>query len=411
MVRFSNNQITISKGLTEASAYIFVADQTRKAGTNVADLSKKTILASARSVVAAAKRAPPGDVHAPLPKGPFQYDASLLDQKRVEAGAKDMMGWVRSAIDAALKEGSERVAGSLIVRNARVVLHTSGDVAASARKSTVELSIRAFGPGLASGHSTSVAASERDFRPEEAGREAGSLAKEAADAAEGEPGEYQAVLGPLVFADVAGQVGRLASAFYVDMGLSFLGGKVNQKIAADKFSITDDATMQGTYGCFPFDAEGMPTRRTAIVSQGVLKSYLHNSSTAKKFGTESTANAGLISPQPFNLVIDGGDKTLDELIASVDKGIYVTNNWYLRYQNYSTGDFSTIPRDAMFMIRNGKIEGSIKELRISDNILGIVQRVSALTRERRWVKWWEVEVPTYTPSALVDGLRFTKSSM
>lgn len=411
MVRFSNNQITISKGLKEASAYIFVADQTRKAGTNVADLSKKTILASARNVVAAAKRAPPGDVHAPLPKGPFQYDASLLDQKRVEAGPKDMMGWVRSAIDAALREGAERVAGSLIVRNGRVVLHTSGDVAASARKSTVELSIRAFSQSLASGHSTSVAASERDFHPEEAGREAGSLAKKAAGAAEGEPGEYQAVLGPLVFADIAGQVGRLASAFYVDMGLSFLGGKVDQKIGAEKFSITDDATMQGTYGCFPFDAEGLPTRRTAIVSQGVLRSYLHNSSTAKKFGTESTANAGLVSPQPFNLVIDGGDKTLDELIASVDKGVYVTNNWYLRYQNYSTGDFSTIPRDAMFMIRNGGIERSIKELRISDNILGIMQRVSALTRERRWVKWWEVEVPTYTPAALVDGLRFTKSSM
>jgi predicted Zn-dependent protease len=71
MIRFSNNEITVSSALKEASTHIFVADRERKAGVGVADLSKKTLLASAKRVVASAKRAPLGDVYAPLPKRPL----------------------------------------------------------------------------------------------------------------------------------------------------------------------------------------------------------------------------------------------------------------------------------------------------------------------------------------------------
>ena len=89
----------------------------------------------------------------------------------------------------------------------------------------------------------------------------------------------------------------------------------------------------------------------------------------------------------------------------------VTNDWYLRYQNYGTGDFSTIPRDAMFRIKNGQIAGPVKDLRISENILGIVKNIEAMTRERKWVKWWEVDTPTLAPTALVSKVKFTRSQM
>ncbi len=411
MIRFSNNEITVSNALREASAFIYVADREKKAGVGVADLSKKSLLSSAKRAVLSARRAPPGDVYAPLPKGPFRYDETAMDHPRIELTPKDSVRLVQAAIEAGLREGAERVAGSMIVRNGRYVLRTSGDVVASARSSSIEMSVRAFLSSVASGHSTAIASSEKDFNPSEAGAEAGRLAKAAANPADGEPGEYQAILGPLVFADLASQVGKSASAFNVDAGLSFLGGKIGQRVASEKISIADDATMKGSYGAFPFDAEGLPSKKTDIVQDGILKSYLHNSSTAKKFGTESTANAGLMAPRPFNLVVGEGDKSLEDMIRSVDKGIYVTNDWYLRYQNYATGDFSTIPRDAMFMIRNGQIEKPVRELRISDNMLRILENVSSLTKNRVWVKWWEVEVPTLSPAALVEKLRFTKSSM
>ncbi|MGD1060061.1 MAG: TldD/PmbA family protein [Methanomassiliicoccales archaeon] len=410
MIRFSNSEITVSDIVIDQSAYIFVSDAGRRAETSVSDLSKRSLVNAAKKVVDSAKHAPPGDPHE-MPKGPFTYDQKLLESEPVTMGARNLVSYVKEGVGAAQRQGAERVAGSLIAENGKVTLQTSAGAFGVARKSSLELSLRAFLSSVASGHSVSVAGSEKEFEPDKAGEEAGRLASMAKDPVNVEPGEYDAILGPMVFADLINQTGRVASAFAVDAGLSFLANRIGQKVASEKLSILDDATVAGSYGSTPFDSEGLPTRRTAIIEGGTLKSYLHNSSTAKKYGVASTANAGLIAPHPFNLVVEPGSKTLDEMIASVQNGIYVTNDWYLRYNNYQTGDFSTIPRDAMFLVKDGKIERSIKELRISDNMLRILSNVSELSRERKWIRWWEVEVPTLAPTALVKGLKFTRSRM
>jgi PmbA protein len=256
-----------------------------------------------------------------------------------------------------------------------------------------------------------VATREQDFDPRLAGTEAGSMAKLAMDPVQGEAGSFPAVLGPMVFADLVQQVGRMASAFHVDAGMSFLAGRLEQPIGSKVLTLVDDAKLPGALGTMPFDHEGLPTKRTTIIAEGVLKSYLHNTCTAAKAGVESTANAGLIAPQPYNLVVEPGRSSLEELIRQVDHGIFVTNDWYLRYQDYARGDFSAILRDALFAIEDGQIAGSIKGLRISDNLPRILSNLRAMGRERRWVKWWEVETPTLVPAVLVDEVRFTRSSM
>ncbi|HTY47875.1 MAG TPA: TldD/PmbA family protein [Methanomassiliicoccales archaeon] len=410
MLRFSSSSIDIANALSDTTVSVFVADSGRKAGISVADLSRRGLEKAARNVVASAKKGPSGDPFV-LPKGPFSYDPALLSSEPITTDPKKLMAHVKIAIDEARAQGIERVAGSLIADNSKVTMQTSGDAFASAKKSTIELSLRAFLTSTASGHSVIIAGREADFDAAGAGREAGKLAKLAADPVNIEPGAYQAVLGPQVFASLISQTGRMASAFSVEAGFSFLENKIGEPVASEAITLCDDATAVGTYGSFPFDAEGLPTRRKCIIEKGILRTYLHNSSTATKFGVESTANAGLVAPSPFSLVVEPGSKTVDELISSVDNGIYVTNDWYLRYQNYRTGDFSTIPRDAMFLIKDGKIERSVKELRISDNMLGALKRVTALSAERKWIKWWEVEVPTHSPTALLRELKFTRSRM
>ncbi|MDH7507995.1 MAG: TldD/PmbA family protein [Methanomassiliicoccales archaeon] len=410
MIRFSNNQITVIKDLDETSASIFVQIKERKVGINVYDLSRRKLKAAVKRAVETAAKSQPGDIYAPLPKGPFKYDDRLMNQREILLDSEELVGSVQEAVDAALKEGGKRIAGSLIGRNVQVTIMTSGDVFARTKKSTLELSVRAFVNEHASGHSLSIASKPEDFDPKSAGAEAGTLAKLSSNPVQGTPGKFTAILGPMVFADLANQIGRFASAFYVDAGISFLGDKIGEKIASEVVSISDDPSAAGTYGAFPFDAEGLPTKRTPILEKGVLKNYLHNSTTAKKFNTESTANAGLIVPHPFNLIVEPCNSSVEKMINSIDDGLYLTNNWYLRYQNYKTGDFSTIPRDAMFLIRKGEIERAVRELRISDNILRILKNVKELSRERKWVKWWEVDVPTLTPAVLVEQVNFTKST-
>ncbi|HDJ04772.1 MAG TPA: TldD/PmbA family protein, partial [Candidatus Bathyarchaeota archaeon] len=188
-------------------------------------------------------------------------------------------------------------------------------------------------------------------------------------------------------------------------------GRIGSEVASEEFTLLDDPTLSGSYGARAFDDEGVPTRRNTIVDRGVLETYLHNSTTAKKFDTETTGNAGLIVPRPWNLVVEPGDKTFEELLSEIDRGLYVTNDWYLRYQNYRTGDFSTIPRDGLFLIKGGEVEGAVRELRISDNMIRVFKNLRALSKSRFWIKWWEVEVPTLTPYAVVEDLNFTKSTM
>ncbi|MEM4345732.1 MAG: TldD/PmbA family protein [Candidatus Caldarchaeum sp.] len=410
MIRFANNQITVSKNGLVETAEIYVSVKGRRALRSTTEVSEKSLTDMVKQAVATAKASPEPDVYAPLPEGPFKYDRRLLKPSAEALAPERLVEFVEAAVNGGLENGCERVAGSLVYSRGRVRLTTSGGVEAVASSTGLEVSVRVFAADDATGHFVSVAADSRDFKPYEAGLRAGEVAKMALKPVEGEAGVYEGLLGPMTFAHILEQVGTWASAFYVDGEMSFLTGLLGQKAASNILSLWDDPTLAGSYGATPFDAEGVPTKRNTILEDGVLKIYLHNSTTAKKFNTSTTANAGLIAPHPFNLVCKTGDKPLDKLVSSIDKGIWITNDWYLRYQNYRTGEFSTIPRDGLFLVRNGGVEGPLKGLRLSDNILRILKGVRALGSEGYWVKWWEVEVPTYAPAAVVEKLNFTKSA-
>lgn len=411
MIRFSNNEITVSKNYHETEVNIFLMIEKQRAGSTIPLETKRKLKSTVNRLIGMAKIAPPADIYAPLPRGPFNYDPSLLKPVKIPTSQSKLVDFVEKAIHGALETGAERAAGSLTATKAKMNLATSGGAHTAQESTSLEISVRAFASDVASGHFVSVAQNETDFKPGEAGRMAGEVAKASMNPEPGEAGRYTALLGPLVFADLINQVGILSSAFLVDAGQSFLVDKIGSEVASGKFTLMDDPTLRGTYGARAFDDEGVPVRKNTIVEKGVLKTYLHNSTTAKKFKAETTAHAGLIQPLPWNLVLEPGDKNLEEMLAEIDDGIYVTNDWYLRYQNYRTGDFSTIPRDGMFRIKHGRIEKPIRELRISDNTLRIFKNIRELGKSRFWIKWWEVEIPTLTPCAVVEGLNFTKSTM
>lgn len=411
MIRFSNNEVTASKNFRECIVNIFVMMKKQRAGSVASVLSAKAVGRAVKKLVTMAKTSPAADVYAPLPKGPFQYDSSLMKPSRTSLNPNKLISYVEKAIGGASESGASRVAGSLIATNVETTLETSSQASAIQRGSSLEISVRAFTSDVASGHSVSIAQSEQDFRPAETGRRAGEIAKMALKPQQGEPGRYTALLSPLIFGDLINQIGTLASAFLVDAGFSFLKDKIGSPVASKNFTLTDDPTLQNAYGTKAFDDEGLPAKRNVIVQNGTLKTYLHNSTTAKKYGAKTTANAGLIVPSPWNLVVEPGGKTFEEMLSRIDEGIYVTNNWYLRYQDYSKGDFSTIPRDGIFQIKNGQIKNPVRDLRISDNMLRIFQKIRELSKSRSWVKWWEVPVPTLAPYAVVENVNFTRSTM
>ncbi len=147
MVRFSNNEITVVDTLMHRSGSIFINVEGRKASTNLVELDLASLKKAAKKAVAIARASPPADLYVPLPEGPFSYDPKLLKSPRVDLDPDGPVTWVQEAVTAGIKEGAERMAGSLIVHDGEYSLATSGGVLATTEGGSLELSLRAFGRG------------------------------------------------------------------------------------------------------------------------------------------------------------------------------------------------------------------------------------------------------------------------
>ena len=193
--------------------------------------------------------------------------------------------------------------------------------------------------------------------------------------------------------------------FSVEAGLSFLTGKLNKKLG--NFSMTDDGRLPNGIGSSSFDSEGVPTQRTEAIKEGVLKTYLHNTSTARKHKVKTTANAGLVAPDSTNTILEGkiGNP------FDIKKGIYITNTWYTRFQNYATGDFSTIPRDGIFMIENGELTHPIKNIRISENILNMLKNIQLFGKDKEQITSWDSSSPFISSDVLVKHINITRPTV
>ncbi len=416
MVRFSNNSITVVKTWDVVSPVIYLGFGTRSIASRLSDTSTATIEKTISQMLPAV-RALTETVESHLAKGPFQYKQipGLYDSKIPQLEG-ELIDYVDAAINASLEAGAKRASGVLSSYHWQRSLNTSTGVEASTELSFIELSMRSFAADDASGQGMTVSTSVKDFDPETAGQESGSFARMSLNPEQGKEGKHNVVFGPSIFGNLVNSIAFSASAFAVEAGFSFLGDKLGEKVASEKMTLTDDRLRANGPGALPFDDEGYPSRSNPLIEKGVFKTMVHDSRTAAKFKASQTGNAvydsdfGQIVPIPTCLVVEPGHMTREELFEDAGDGLYITNNWYTRFQNYLTGDFSTIPRDAMFRIENGRLGGPVKSLRVSDNILRMLQSVRAVSKERKWVRWWEVNIPTYLGHFLVDHVGITKST-
>jgi PmbA protein len=161
---------------------------------------------------------------------------------------------------------------------------------------------------------------------------------------------------------------------------TFLAEKLGEKVASESVTIVDDGTMPGLFGTSPFDDEGVPTRRTAIIERGVLKSYLLNCYAGRKLGMKTTGNAsrGLTGNAGIghgNLYMEAGVQTPERIIAGIPNGFYVT-----RLMGFGvdvvTGDYS---RGAVGLwIKNGELAYPVSEVTIAGNLKEMLLGIEAV---------------------------------
>ena len=213
------------------------------------------------------------------------------------------------------------------------------------------------------------------------------------------------VFAPEVARTLIGSVFEAASGDAIWRHASFLAGELEKEIAAPEITIVDDNTMllangAGGYGTSPFDGEGLPSRRTVVVEDGVLRTYLLNSYAARKLGMQSTHNAsrGLAGAPGIgcgNLYLKPGTQTPEEIIGGVTKGLYVTSLMGFG-TNLVTGDYS---RGATGLwIENGELTHAVEEITIAGNLRAMLKNVTAIGCDL------EFRSAVASPTLRIDGM-------
>ncbi|HEV2697181.1 MAG TPA: TldD/PmbA family protein [Terriglobales bacterium] len=208
------------------------------------------------------------------------------------------------------------------------------------------------------------------------------------------------IFDPLVAATILEHIFEGVNGDSVYRGASFLAGKLGQKIAASGVIVIDDGTMSGGFGTSPFDGEGIPTRRTVVIENGVLNSYLLNTYTARKLGLQTTANAsrglaGTPGIGPGNYFLQPGPKTPQQLIADIKEGLYVTEFMGMGV-NLVTGDYS---RGASGLwISGGELTYPVEEITVAGNLKDMFLNISEISNDL------EFRGSVAAPTLRIDGL-------
>ncbi|HWP83904.1 MAG TPA: TldD/PmbA family protein [Terriglobia bacterium] len=225
--------------------------------------------------------------------------------------------------------------------------------------------------------------------PEQVGRKAAERAVRRLGARKVPTARVPVVFDQRTAGQVLGSLLEAVSGDAVYRKASFLAGKLGQTIAAPSVTVVDDGTLRGGFGTVPFDDEGVRTRRTVVVENGVLQSYLLNSYTARKLGMKTTGNASRgLAGNPgvgaHNFFLQPGSARPEEIIRSVKNGFYVTD-FMGHGVNLVTGDLSY--GAAGLWIANGELAYPVEEVTVAGNLLEMFQGIAAIGSDLEFRGW------------------------
>jgi PmbA protein len=386
----------------------------RQANVSASDTSADTIAEMARRAVAMAREAPQDPTIGLADPSQFARDwdvaAMELADPSAEPAPEALEDDARTAEEAALAvEGVSQVqATSAGYGRTDIFLATSNGFAGGYGRTTRAVSLAAI--------SGTGAEMEREFNGEsrifqsdlpsaaEIGRIAGERAAERRGSRQPHTGRYPVIFDERVSASIIGHLLTAINGSSIVRGSSFLRDRMGEVVLPEHLSLIEDPKRVRATGSRPFDGEGLPTGRRALVENGVLQGWVLDLATARKLGMESTANAargtgGPPSPSVSNIALTQGDKSREELMAEIGTGLLVTGLIGATV-NPNTGDYS---RGASgFWIENGEIAYPVNECTIAGNLIDMLKRIVPANDA-------EAHKSRQVPSLLIEGLTLAGS--
>lgn len=384
LTRFANNAIHQNVAELRRGISVRPVMDHRTARASANRLDEAAIRAAVAEAVAITRAQRPDPDLLPL-AGPDELrDIDRFCPSTALATPRDRAEVVAEAIGIA-KAASQKAAGAYSTAQAAEAILNSNGLFGYYFDTNATFSMTAMAADSAGWAKLSAPACS-EVQPAALARRASEKAARSAAPRELQPGRYTVILEPSAVQDLLGQMFYDFSGTAVEDRRSFLSGRVRTKLFGENITIVDDAYHPLQSGP-PFDGEGVPRRILTLVNQGVASDLAWSRAAAKRAGVEPTGH-GLPVPNeygemPDNIVIQGGDSSLEDMIASTDRGILVTRLWYIRevdpYEKIMTG----LTRDGTFLIEDGRITGGLKNFRFNESLIEMLNNVEAMSPAER----------------------------
>jgi PmbA protein len=379
LTRFANNTIhqhVAEHGLT-VSIRTVVDGRTSRVTTNRVEADELRRAVEDSLSLASSQ---PKDPHLlPMPAKQKYRKVDRFADATARLSAESRARAVKRACQMAERRG-QISAGVFSSGQSQMVLGNSRGLVAEYRQTQAEFSVT-MQHGTATSWAKANAADVRQFDPVSLAKRASERAKRAENPLELSPSRYTVILEPAAVLDLVGFLFYDFAATAVEDKRSCLAGRMGKPVFGKNITITDDVCHPEQLGA-PFDGEGMPRQRVALVDRGVPRRLVYSRRSAKRARSKPSGHGFALPNEygeaPMNLVIGGGTSSLEDMIASTERGLLVTRMWYIRevdpYEKIMTG----MTRDGLFLVEKGRVARAVRNLRFNQSILEMLQNVEML---------------------------------
>ena len=379
LTRFANN--TIHQNVAEETLAIsfraIIDGRTARATTNKADdESLRRVVEAATSLARNQPKNP--DLLPLLGKQKYQK-VSRAFSSTANTTPQDRAKAVAKVCKHAAKH-KQTAAGIFVSGSSQSIMANSKGLLAHYEQTRAEFSITILetdSSGWAKANSPDI----RQIDPIELAESASEKSAKSRQPRELTPGHYVTILEPAAVLDLMGFLFFDFSGTALEDKRSCLTGRMGQKLFGENITVWDDAYHPLQTG-FPYDGEGEPRQKVLLIDRGVAKDVVYARATAKRMKAKPTGH-GFSLPNdfgeaPMNIVFAGGNKSLDDMIRSTERGVLVTRLWYIREVDPFSKIVTGMTRDGTFLVENGKVAGGIRNFRFNQSIIEMLAGVEML---------------------------------
>ena len=407
LTRFANNEIhqNVAERRRSLSVRAVIGRRTARAGTN--RLDPAAIARVVGEAVALTRASEPDPEVLPLAEPEVVREVDRFDSATAASSPEDRARSVAEAIGIVQAAGQTAAGIYSAAQSAEAVLNSRG-VFAYYPETLAQFSITAIGPD-SSGWAKASAPGAGGIDPLALARRASTKATLSREPREVAPGRYTVVLEAPAVQDLVGQMFCDFSATALRDQRSFLTGRLGKQVFGAGINISDDVYHPLQTGA-PFDGEGVGRRRLALVENGVPREVAWSRAAALREHVQPTGHGFPVPNEdgeaPLNVVMEGGFRTLEEIIASTPRGILVTRLWYIREVDPFEKIMTGMTRDGTFLIEDGEIVCGLRNFRFNQSLIPLLNQVEEATPAER--SSGEESFDMVVPALRVRDFQFTE---